>query len=313
MVLGWHTRHPHPTVQRRQRRQRQLQNAHDDRRLKSTPRISLLAVRRRILTDELELDDSRTSVRVASRIVPIAPEWNVTIWELEKVAAVVEKYWDHDGFNHDNNKKSQQQEQPLLDPFGLVCWPGSVVAAQELMRHADRVVKNRRVLVLGAGVGIEAQAAAHLGATSVLATDIHPTVLRLLEYGSQQEGMDHIISTAFLDISNNSTDSQQPLPACDLMIVADVLYNDKLAAHVAWKCLQARSVLPVPPVILVTDSQQFVQNFEQDICSKMLSIGQPAVSWTKRDLLAFQGSGVMVDEDQTYDVHARIMWIGLTE
>ena len=227
------------------------------------------------------------------------------MWEWEKPAAVVESYWE----NSENQRGKGIGK--VLDPFGLVSWPGSVVAAQELKLHRDRV-KSKCVLILGAGVGIEAQAAALLGAASVLATDIHPVTLQLLEYGAQQAGLGSLISTALFDIV-----SDEPLPACDLMIVADVLYNEKLAAQVARRCLEAQSsALVPPPAILITDSQRFVHDFEPDINAKMLSMGQPAgaaLRWSTRDLPAFTGSGVMIDEDQTYDVHARIMWIGLDD
>jgi predicted nicotinamide N-methyase len=261
-----------------------------------------------VRTQMLQLDGEK--VRITSRSVPIsAPEWYETVWEWEKPAAVVERYWDEKHLSHTGNKgKAATSSVVLLDPFGLVSWPGSVVAAQELMRHRH-MVHDKRVLVLGAGVGIEALAAARLGASSVLATDIHPVTLKLLEYGSQQAGFEKIISTAIFDIASSS---EAQLPACDLMIVADVLYDDKLAAHVARRCLEARSVVPSPPTILISDSQRFVQDFELDVSTKMLAIGQTGIAWLSRELPAFTGSGVLIDDDQTYKVDARVMWIGLT-
>lgn len=189
-----------------------------------------------------------------------------------------------------------------MDPFGLMAWPGSVVAAQELMLHRH-MVKGRRVLVLGAGVGIEAQAAAQLGAASVYATDIHPATLQLLDYGTQRAGLESIVSTALFDIT-----SDEALPPCDLMIVADVLYIEELAAQVARRFSEARSAAETPPAILITDSQRFVRQFAPDLCASMQSIGvQAGVAWSSRNLSAFTGSGVMIDEDQTYEVQARLV------
>ena len=80
----------------------------------------------------------------------------------------------------------------LLDPFGLVAWPGSVVAAQEMLKYKENI-EDSTVLVLGAGPGVEAQALAMLGAKKVIATDIHPTTLQLLRYGAQQAELEDII------------------------------------------------------------------------------------------------------------------------
>lgn len=228
-------------------------------------------------------------VTVVSRDVQVTTDLCVTVWELEKLARIVEDYW-------------VDEKDKALDPFGLVSWPGSLVAARELVRHRS-IVQDARVLVLGAGCGIEAQAAARLGAASVLATDIHPTTLQLLEYGvAQAEEHMTSISTALFDIA-----STEPLPECDLMVVADVLYNEELTKQVVRRCLEARRRLS-PPTILVTDSQRF---FEDDLNSGLKSIGQPKIAWTHQELPAFTGSGVAIDEDQTYDVEARVVWIGL--
>jgi predicted nicotinamide N-methyase len=247
---------------------------------------------------------------ILSRTVPISDTWNVTVWEWEKPAAVVETFWQVENQGLSLTRQRQHaRTQTVLDPFGLVSWPGAVVAAQELSQY-PHLVKDKNVLILGAGVGIEAQAAAMLGASSVTATDIHPTTLKLLQYGAEQAGLSRIIQTSILDLF-----SKKPLPACDLIVVADVLYNERLAAQVAVRCLEARQCDP-PPVILVSDSQRFVHKFEADLNEKLSSISssssQPRrVAWENRWLPAFTGSGVLIDGDQTYDVKARVLWMGL--
>jgi len=60
-------------------------------------------------------------------------------------------------------------------------WPGSILASKELIRRKSQV-QNATVLVLGAGVGVEAQCAAMLGASKVIAIDIAPLTLELLRY-----------------------------------------------------------------------------------------------------------------------------------
>jgi predicted nicotinamide N-methyase len=235
---------------------------------------------------------------IRQRVVPIDSDWNITVWEYAEPASVIEHYWA--------NVHQQGNQTTTLDPFGIVMWPGSVVAALEMKRR--KVVQGQHVLILGAGVGIEAFAAAQLGATSVLATDIHPTTIQLLKYGAQQAGCDDVIVSSIFDITDHTT----PLPVCDLMIVADVLYNDHLASHIARRCYQARS-LSLPPTILITDSQRFVSNFTDCLNSLLNANGkhQNNATWTNCTLTNFTGSGVMVDEDQTYSVHVRTLWIGL--
>jgi len=128
--------------------------------------------------------ESGKSATIRSRLVPLTNTWNVTIWEWDEPSAVMEHYW-----------ASQQDfvsRKHLLDPFGLVAWPGSVVAAQEMIKYQQEI-ENTTVLILGAGPGVEAQAVAMLGARRVIATDIHPTTLQLLRYGAQEAGLGSIV------------------------------------------------------------------------------------------------------------------------
>ena len=241
---------------------------------------------------------------VLSRKVQITSDWTITVWEWEKPSAVVETYWavEEQGLAL-TPSLSESQKTPLLDPFGLVCWPGSVVAAQEMKEYRD-LFAGRRVLILGAGVGVEAQAAAMMGAKHVIATDIHPTTLKLCKYGAEQAGLSSVISTKKLDLS-----SVEPLPTCDIIVVADVLYNERLALLVIKRILESqRQNNPAPPV-LVTDSQRFVQDFDETLSRELKKIGEPSVQWASRWLPTFTGSGVVVDADQTYDVKARVLWV----
>lgn len=98
--------------------------------------------------------------------------------------------------------------------------------------------------------------------------------------------------------------SDEPLPECDVMIAADVLYNEHLASHVGKRCLEA---LCKGKKILVTDSQRFT-NLVPDL-NRHLDI-HDAVAWKERHLDSFTGSGVMVDEDQTYNVTVRVLAVG---
>jgi hypothetical protein len=86
---------------------------------------------------------------ILSRTVPIHDTWNVTVWEWEKPAAVVETFWQVENQGLSLTRQESQRARTLLDPFGLVSWPGAVVAAQELALYLE-IILNKRVLVLGA-------------------------------------------------------------------------------------------------------------------------------------------------------------------
>lgn len=269
--------------------------------------VSALHGRRRRIRRQLVLAEGKQA-RILSRTVPITLDWDITVWEWENPAAVVETYWavEQQGLALTKTGGILPATVPkyadkILDPFGLVAWPGSVVSAQEMLirRH---IVQDKDVLILGAGVGIEAQAAAVLGARSVLATDVHPTTLQLLAYGAEQAGLNDIISTRLFDIS-----TIEDLPRCDFIVVSDMLYNEQLACQVARRCCEARRM---GAIVLVADSQRFV-DFESDLNPKLKKMGHAPVKWVPRWLDQFQGSGVMVDQDISYDVKARLIWLGM--
>jgi predicted nicotinamide N-methyase len=296
------------------------------------------------------------------------------VWEWQSVAPVIETFWQveqqglqvsrnlEQGNRFDVGRDTKQQEEAqslMLDPFGLVTWPGSVVATLELMRH-QALVKDRVVFVIGAGVGVEAQAAAALGAKRVIATDVHPTTLKLLEHGVQQAS----------DIDPNCVESRiwdlfgsDDVPhEVDLIVCADVLYNDKLAFQLIKRISKVyetsdayfvdgtaadghnvavpttsmsspgnasrvnvdlregsrpltphnSSAIRKPPATLIVDSQRFCHGFEHDLNAALKRSGRRGkVAWESRYLPSFTGSGILVEEDQTYDVKARVLWIGL--
>jgi len=246
----------------------------------------------------------RSRAPLLSRTVEVTSDLALTVWEWEEPAEIVESYWEAEH----RQVSAVGKASKILDPFGIVSWPGSLVAARELLSNRDSTVE-KEVVILGAGVGLEAQAAALSGAKHVIATDIHPTTLQQLQLGVEKEdaiGDKSIVEARILDLYAHD---EQPLPGCDLLVVADVLYNEKLASQVvrriveAWKRNQQVRVL-------VTDSQRFVPTFEKQLNQLMVVAGGPVCSWTE-EKITFTGSGVCMNEDQTYDVTVRKMWIGI--
>jgi predicted nicotinamide N-methyase len=222
-------------------------------------------------------------------------ELSVTIWEVEEPASAIELWWSSGEADRDR----------MGDPFGVVMWPGSVLAAREM--HARRLddLVDKTVLVLGAGTGLEAQAAALLGARRVVATDINALSLRLLEHGVQEAGLGEVVECRVLDLFG-----PDPLPVegVDLVLVADVLYNQELGMQVGKRIMER---LNIPkerrPGIIVTDSQRFHgTDFTPLLNSELERVGRPLVEWEERDMVVTT-SGILIEEDQTYNVTARII------
>ena len=245
------------------------------------------------------------NVPIISRTINIAENMNVTIWELERPSSLIQEWWSLD---------ENERESRVGDPFGVVMWPGSIVASKELMKQQKNVL-NAEVLILGAGTGVEAFAAAMLGASKVIATDINPLSLQLLGYGAQRmEGIGNVVEAVHFDLF-----SSEPLPPCDILVAADTLYNEHLAKQVGHRLHEAivRSfdVGSSPTKVLVTDSQQFHgTDFLQE--KEMVELnalfeqgGWKPLQWEIEKLKNVRGSGVLIDEDQTYDVNVRaIRW-----
>ncbi len=245
------------------------------------------------------------NVKIISRTINIAEDMNVTIWELERPSSLIQEWWSLD---------ENERESRVGDPFGVVMWPGSIVASKELMKQQENVA-NATVLILGAGTGVEAFAAAMLGASKVIATDINPLSLQLLGYGAQRmEGIGNVVEAMHFDLF-----SSEQLPPCDILVAADTLYNEHLARQVGHRLHEAivRSfdVGDSPTKVLVTDSQQFhgtdfLQEKEMvELNALFQQGGWKPLQWELEKLKNVRGSGVLIDEDQTYDVDVRaIRW-----
>lgn len=260
----------------------------------------------------IRLTESGKEATLVSRTFPVFPDGSsVTVWEWKNSAKVVNAYWDAQG-----QIMATANQKPMLDPFGLVSWPGSVLAARELYLHAEEAVVNQTVVVFGAGVGVETQAVAMLGPRQVIATDIHPTTLQQLEYGVSRNdripSTENFVQTQVLDLF--LTKNEQPIPPCDLLVVADVLYSEQLASQVCRRCAEALEANPNIK-ILVTDSQRFVPTFIDELNEALESVSTytppPVAKWKLETMKNFEGSGVIIDEDQTYDVKVQSLWIGL--
>jgi len=106
---------------------------------------------------------------------------------------------------------------------GWVVWPSSTFMAQFLVQ-CPSFVRNKSVVEVGCGVGLSGIAAAKAGAARVWMIDKDSVALEVAAKNAKDNDVADRIS--FLDL--DWTQSQawpDPLPACDVLIGSDVLFN----------------------------------------------------------------------------------------
>jgi len=252
-------------------------------------------------TQRLEAKLTPGNIPIVSRTVSISGSDdddyagipNVVIWELKEPSVSINA-WCID-----------EPDDTVSDPFGVVAWPGSVTASRELIKCGDNGIRNTTVLVLGAGTGVEAQVAALMGASRVIATDANELTLRLLRHGAEMAGLDCIIECKVFDLF-----SGEKLPDCDIVVAADLMYSKEIAKQLFRRCIEFLN-RPHPvgtSKLIVTDSQRFHgTDFLRDIQEQT---DHTQATWVEQSLQNFTGSGVAIEEDQTYNVKTRLLKIG---
>lgn len=130
---------------------------------------------------------------------------------------------------------SVQDQDALLDevesdedlenfPYGLLLWASAVGLAREIAA-SPRLVEGRRVLEIGAGIGLAGLVAAASGAAEVVQTDYQEAALSLCAHNSAENGIaPDRIRTALGDW-RAFPDLGQPF---DLVLGSDVLYERTL-------------------------------------------------------------------------------------
>ena len=108
-------------------------------------------------------------------------------------------------------------------PYGLMLWASAIGLARRLA-DCPQIVRGRRVLELGAGVGFAGLVAAHLGASEVIQTDYQADTLALARYNAHQNGV------AARQRPGDWRDFPADLSGFDVVIGSDVLYERALHA-----------------------------------------------------------------------------------
>ena len=119
-------------------------------------------------------------------------------------------------------------------PYGLLLWPAAIALAERLVAE-PALVAGKRVLELGAGVGLPGLVAQHLGGR-VTQTDYQPAPLALARRNARQNGVTGIV-TLEGDWRRFPT-----LPPFDVVLGSDILYERAL--HPALLALLPTVVAP---------------------------------------------------------------------
>jgi predicted nicotinamide N-methyase len=115
------------------------------------------------------------------------------------------------------------QAQP--PPFWAFAWPGSLALARYIL-DTPGLVTRKRVLDFGSGGGLAAIAAAHCGASYVLACDVDPLA------GAVQRLNAQLNEVTFESVCEDVV-VRDPAPNVDVILAGDVCYEREQSARIA--------------------------------------------------------------------------------
>jgi predicted nicotinamide N-methyase len=139
-------------------------------------------------------------------------------------------------------------------PFGLLLWDSAPALAEALAQRPE-LVRGRRLLELGAGVGLAGLVARHLGG-EIRQTDHIEEALELCRINAQLNGVPGI------DVAHADWNDWHDETLYDLIIGADVLYDR--TAHAAILSILNRNLAPGGSVILTDPGRVYTAGFCMD-------------------------------------------------
>uniref|UniRef100_A0A7S2RH83 Calmodulin-lysine N-methyltransferase n=1 Tax=Rhizochromulina marina TaxID=1034831 RepID=A0A7S2RH83_9STRA len=236
---------------------------------------------------------------------------NATIFEVAHPQALLE-FWMQSALPSSGGKSGAEEPgasspevagEGSVDPFGVVLWPGARVLASLLLSPPyHSFIAGKRVLILGAGTGLEAVTAAKLGG-KVIASDVSPLTLEILNWTLVSQVPDAEVSLLHFDIL-----SDDPLPPCDVLISADCIYNRELATRLGERCIEAWSS---GSAVLLADSQGFHRReFTLSLEASWAESPRPLPDLPSimiANLTDIVGSGLFMEEDIRYNISVRML------
>jgi predicted nicotinamide N-methyase len=120
------------------------------------------------------------------------------------------------------------EEKNIDPPYWAFCWPGGQAIARFLLDNPDRV-RGKKVIDFAAGSGVSSMAAAHAGATSVIANDIDVLSLVAARLNADANGL------TFDTSAEDWLAGAEATPVTDVVIAGDVCYEREMSVRaLAW-------------------------------------------------------------------------------
>lgn len=118
-------------------------------------------------------------------------------------------------------QETGEQDAPI--PYWAFAWGGGLALARYVSEHRESVA-GTRVLDLASGSGLDAIAAAHAGATSVVAVDIDPFAIAAI-------GLNTKANHVRIETSGDDLLDAEP-PDVDVILAGDCWYEETFARRV---------------------------------------------------------------------------------
>ena len=119
--------------------------------------------------------------------------------------------------------------------YGANLWPACLAVSYKLYEDKS-FINGKSILDVGCGVGLASIVSAYCDAKSVIAADISPLTLKLMNEAMQELNLSNIIDTLEFDLLNENIE----LPNTDIVLFADVLYSKQLGIGVAKRVYEAK-------------------------------------------------------------------------
>jgi predicted nicotinamide N-methyase len=142
-------------------------------------------------------------------------------------------------------------ENQTKRPYGIVLWPAAIALAHSL---AERELRGKRILELGAGTGLPGIVAASLGA-HVVQTDRQKVVLHVCQLNAERNAV--TLEQRLADWTE-----WDETRTFDLIVGSDILYAAGLHAHL--RTIIATNLAPGGSVVIADPARQSsIEFFEQ--------------------------------------------------
>ena len=181
------------------------------------------------------------------------------------------------------NAKEFQGGAPLNFLASQV-WPSARVAAFALETYYLDLAQST-ICEFGCGPGLPSLAAAKWGASKVIATDLDPLALQLVERASKEQHLDHVVTTQRFDLTANldqeDGDYTKTIPKANLYLFSDVFES----SHVAMGAAQvSRIILQSSDTAKIWVFAQSDRAAREDYLKAMKThLGNDSLKWTPLD------------------------------